>query len=112
MKKQIAERWIAALESGEYKQGMRALRAGDEYCCLGVLCDLMDKDGWWPGFSVEWTYLGEGGMLPLEVMQWAGLKTEHANLAGLNDGQSVTGSIDPWSFHEIAEVIRKSWETL
>ncbi len=41
MNKEIKEKWLKALRSGEYKQGRGYLRkeSGDEdrYCCLGVL---------------------------------------------------------------------------
>lgn len=37
---------IEALESGQYKKGKRCLRTkNDEYCCLGVACDLFSKKG-------------------------------------------------------------------
>lgn len=39
-------RWVAALRSGEYKQGRRRLRVGHTYCCLGVLADLIDCNAW------------------------------------------------------------------
>lgn len=35
------KRWIAALDSGEYKQGKRTLQFKNQYCCLGVGCDLL-----------------------------------------------------------------------
>lgn len=35
----VAE-WVKALRSDEYKQGWGLLRSGDEYCCLGVACDV------------------------------------------------------------------------
>ena len=36
--KEVKERWIAALRSGEYKQGKHKLETSDGfYCCLGVL---------------------------------------------------------------------------
>lgn len=40
--------WIAALRSGDYKQGCKALCVEDDhgqrsYCCLGVLADLVDS---------------------------------------------------------------------
>lgn len=46
----LKARWIAALTSGEYKQGMAALAIAHDdgsrtYCCLGVLCDLLVEDG-------------------------------------------------------------------
>lgn len=46
MNKELKTKWIAALRSGEYKQGTNVLRDEDNrFCCLGVLCDLMIKEG-------------------------------------------------------------------
>lgn len=39
----IRDEWVAALRSEEYTQGTGYLRTGNEYCCLGVLCDLAVK---------------------------------------------------------------------
>lgn len=50
MKAELFDRWVAALESGEYKQGRNRLAtvvSGERrYCCLGVLCvvDGVDLD--------------------------------------------------------------------
>jgi hypothetical protein len=47
MNSEIKKLWLRALRSGEYKQGVCALRkitsGGYEFCCLGVLCDLYTK---------------------------------------------------------------------
>ena len=45
MDKELANKWISALRSGEYKQGKCRLyrSANDSYCCLGVLAKLQDK---------------------------------------------------------------------
>ena len=41
------EQWLSALESGDYQQGQANLRNADfEYCCLGVLCDLVSDMEW------------------------------------------------------------------
>lgn len=45
------QRWARALESGTYLQGTKALRISnhdirDQFCCLGVLCDLDDPTAW------------------------------------------------------------------
>lgn len=45
MNPEFKTRWIAALRSGEYEQGAGWLRSGDRFCCLGVACDLIAKDG-------------------------------------------------------------------
>lgn len=40
------KKWVAALRSGDYKQGKEALKKKDaygegHYCCLGVACEIM-----------------------------------------------------------------------
>jgi hypothetical protein len=40
------QRWVAALRSGQYKQGHQRLRTDDKYCCLGVFCDLFGGGFW------------------------------------------------------------------
>src|SRR5690348_17476896 len=103
MDPQIKAEWVAALRSGEYRQGSGTLRSDqDEFCCLGVLCDLAVKAGV-PGITVEErhsqvsnTLLGYayGGpeipdvkgsttsyaYLPAAVMAWAGLDSENPHL--------------------------------
>ena len=38
---------LDALRSGDYTQGVGAMRnARDEYCCLGVMCDVLAPDRW------------------------------------------------------------------
>ncbi len=47
MDAELKAKWIAALESGKYKKGTSCLRStGDTFCCLGVLCDIIDPSGW------------------------------------------------------------------
>lgn len=50
MKKDLKQKWVGALRSGAYKQGIHYLKSltGDqdevyEYCCLGVLLDVAEK---------------------------------------------------------------------
>lgn len=51
-KEELVRRWVAALRSGEYKQGVGRLLGtgerdgGKRFCCLGVLCDLVDIGEW------------------------------------------------------------------
>lgn len=44
--KKIKTKWLKALKSGTYKQGFTQLydnfQGKDAYCCLGVLCKVMD----------------------------------------------------------------------
>ncbi len=46
MNPNLKAQWLKALRSGEYRQGEFRLRDGGQYCCLGVLCDIIDPDGW------------------------------------------------------------------
>jgi len=47
MNAELKAKWIEALRSGRYKQGRGFLRnANDEFCCLGVLCDIVDPSRW------------------------------------------------------------------
>jgi hypothetical protein len=41
MDAQIKQKWVEALRSGKYQQGQGILKGGNEYCCLGVLCEVM-----------------------------------------------------------------------
>lgn len=40
MNAELKSKWIAALRSGDYKQGLGMLRSGDRFCCLGVYCEV------------------------------------------------------------------------
>lgn len=43
MDKEVKEKWLIALRSGEYKQGMSCLKnktTRTKYCCLGVLIEV------------------------------------------------------------------------
>lgn len=39
--KEIKAKWVAALRSGEFKQGKHYLHKGETFCCLGVLCEIL-----------------------------------------------------------------------
>lgn len=68
MKAETKAEWVAALRSGNYQQGQGRLRSGDQYCCLGVFCDLFGGGRWVERKSVDETeYLYEdceGNLLP------------------------------------------------
>ncbi len=122
-----AQKWVEALESGEYEQGKSKLHGRldgvDRYCCLGVACKLFieaggelrihEVDNGGPDISV--TYNNEMALLPSPVADWLGLtdrgsaftpvtvshegeEGQFDQLTALND----TGA----SFTEIAKVIR------
>ena len=59
----LRERWIAALRSGEYKKSTSSLKTNDgtAFCCLGVLAELVDPNGW-----------ADGGGIRGDRLQWRG----------------------------------------
>jgi hypothetical protein len=109
-------KWVEALRSGEYKQGNSKLRpADDEFCCLGVLCDVVAKHSsvpslkWQQPWGREW-YFGTGSagaVLPDEVMEIAGIGDDLGDCVCF-DGTSLSERNDEGaSFLEIADLIEK-----
>lgn len=44
MQKDVRDRWVKALRSGDYEQGAGRLCNENKYCCLGVLNDIQGND--------------------------------------------------------------------
>lgn len=45
--RELLDRWLTALRSGDYDQGIGVLRdSANRYCCLGVLCDVSGYGTW------------------------------------------------------------------
>lgn len=74
MNQEIKAKWVAALRSGEYKQGEGRLRNGDKFCCLGVLCNLHAQEH--PEVAATQydpeRYMGKFYAPPCAVRRWAG----------------------------------------
>lgn len=111
----LLPKWIEALRSGDYQQqGEFALktirRKKSAFCCLGVLCDLVDPNDWHIDHrerGLELYYWGkhgrqEGiGLPPLSLLERVGLDRRQAReLARMNDGGA--------SFAAIAEHLVKT----
>lgn len=108
-------KWLAALRSGKYKQGKYALKrvlpeeeGGTTFCCLGVLCDIVD--------STKWTELNDaesggvqiyndGGALcpPESLLKTAGVGEELNDLVKANDILNA-------NFAAIANALERYWK--
>jgi hypothetical protein len=44
MDKELKQKWLDALESGDYKQDTGRLKTLTGYCCLGVLCKVLGEE--------------------------------------------------------------------
>jgi hypothetical protein len=128
IQRQRWKNWIAALKSGAYRQAKGILRKGDTYCCMGVACDLISKEGWIEhdgGFGYSFPVeKGEimstqeyvlptirrmyGGMGPLGI--YVGGQFPDGAKATMNIKQlALTGLNDMGAtFDEIAEILTKA----
>ena len=107
MKKDIREKWVAALRSGKYEQGQNNLRSVDnKFCCLGVLCDIIDNTKWETFEKANsakktypFTYEGFSGTITNDLKKIAGLPNDKIGpLMNMNDEENK-------SFAEIADWI-------
>jgi hypothetical protein len=122
MNPEIKARWVDALKSGNYTQGQGRLHAKDangnsSFCCLGVLCDLANKDNialeieaYETSDGVSILYDDDESWLPNSVTEWSGVdhqgtfnegldNQEFSTLAYLNDNGAT--------FEHIATVIEE-----
>ncbi len=131
MIKYWADKWIAALESGEYEQGPGALRLTPEefevdkatYCCLGVLCDVVNKalgyGEWVPGgFLPEGGQCVHNGYLPDAVKEIVGLSARNPVLYqdfepyNRNVTCSEANDARDQTFTQIAQHVRVNYSTM
>lgn len=104
--KEAVKKWVEALRSGNYKQGKGALRvtqgrelspSEDRFCCLGVACDLAEREGVMLDVNFttrgdqyehdgEWdvSYDGDHLELPEAVQDWLGIHESNPLVARLS----------------------------
>ena len=120
MRKEIAEKWAAALRSGEYEQGVNRLATADrtKHCCLGVLCEVAIKEGVPLDMSVgrefyrpATAYDDATAKLPLRVQTWAGMASDHGSL-GREMPSLMLQNESGTSFDGLADIIEGLWEKL
>jgi hypothetical protein len=128
MKQEVMRIWVDALRSGEYTQGVGCLKStSGNHCCLGVLCELYDKNNEEKLIKTEAECMVVfdkyySKLTPEKVVKWAGLHFSDGaindtpdlvmilggpqveSLASLNDRGS--------SFQEIADFIEQNVERL
>jgi hypothetical protein len=101
MKTEIADKWIAALLSGEYQQTTGKLYDGTGYCCLGVLCKILGEE-FTQSYDGQWSINGTRSVLSPEISKRVGMNT----LDGCYSGGALTiDNDDGRSFEYIANII-------
>lgn len=112
MNPEIKAKWLEALRSGEYAQTKYRLQDEVGYCCLGVLCDIVDPEGWGDAQSPEiglgafcqtaYKHRGKEEVPGNEIAGWAGLGHSDVDvLAEMNDAGGKT-------FVEIAKYVEEA----
>lgn len=112
MNPDVKKRWLAALQSGEYEQGVGRLNSNGKFCCLGVLCELAAKEGVVPVDAdsfVVW-YDGKSTFPPDKVAAWAGLDSINPQVRrwGRKTHLSRLNDVEGLPFRKIARLIRRS----
>ena len=107
--KRLVQKWIEALESGEYPQTTYSLHNQEGYCCLGVLCEVAGIRSRIESPTTGWYIFGpfpdgtSDGELPPDTWFYrvTGFDSEFKRkLAEMNDDENK-------SFKEIAQRIRE-----
>jgi hypothetical protein len=113
MDKAIKEKWIAALRSGEYKQGRNNLKMTEPegntcvHCCLGVLAELCGIKSETQCGTKAWLFIFSDNVameesLSAKLLDTIGLSPrQEEDLIELNDGKGA-------SFAEIADYIEEN----
>lgn len=111
MNKTVKRKWVKALRSGKFKQGANRLVWNDQYCCLGVLCEILGgkkvegTDRTFSSFPREQGFLIDGyfcaGSLPQQTADRIKLSVRACRkLAELNDKRIM-------SFKDIADHVER-----
>lgn len=114
MNEEIKKRWVAALRSGEYKQGRDKLCDLDtnSYCCLGVLSEIYAQEH--PDEKCRQEIGGEvfyfkcDQVLPIKIVKWAELDGKNPLIESDTICDSVAEMNDRGKpFSEIADLIEE-----
>jgi hypothetical protein len=123
MYKNKAMKLVNALRSGRYKQGrFRLANDKNEFCCLGVACDISNTSlKWEKDLDGIWAVGGSTHSLPDAIIQEYGF---YSSVGELRNGRrqftvngisykSLSGANDHGvSFEDIADYIEQNWKYL
>lgn len=110
MNEEYKERWLTAFRSGKYKQGRRVLRGSkDHYCCLGVLCDVANPEGWEKDDTNAWCNEGVDYLPSDKVIDMTGFNHSHDFIRYNGEPHEIFVLNDTYklSFDEIADLIEE-----
>ena len=113
MNPEIKAKWIEALRSGKYEQGQGKLNKNGKFCCLGVLCEVMNYGKLPSTYSGANSYKKENDTYESENHLTEGMRLElgidssqEHTLILMNDGKRRVENKK--SFNEIADWVEKN----
>ena len=122
MKKNKAMQLVKALRSGEYHQGKGQLVDDDDnFCCLGVACNISKTDLQWEKISGPLWVIGNATItLPKKIRDEFGFcsltgRRRDNKFLTINNQQYlslVIANDQGCSFDQIADYIEENWEAL
>jgi hypothetical protein len=110
--------WLAALRSGKYKQGKIRLRYGDNYCCLGIACEVAGMEPIISGIVDDepiYSYEGRTFFLMEKVMKYYGFKTScggFIDAGNCNQSLSLYNDDGGYNFVQIAQIAERYMEEI
>jgi hypothetical protein len=104
---EFKEKWVSALRSGEFEQGLHRLYLNNTYCCLGVageLCGISPSEMENKGVFIvdpldvacENTLLINDGILPKQIIGESTSNNIVYELTSMNDNGSSFNKIADW----------------
>ena len=113
MKAELKKEWIRRLRSGAYQQGTGYLRDNstgeEEYCCMGVLCDIVDPKSWDKNDAGQWNWRQSYELLNRDELDEVHLPIDDQDeLMAMNDSawsEYQQKTLDSHDFDEIADWI-------
>lgn len=106
--------WIAALRSGNYKQGTQYLRRVDDtYCCLGVACEISGLVTPIRDAHICYTYGQDfyNVSLPPSVRNYYGFRSGGGEPSGNKSLKQLweLNDLNNFSFEQIANHVEANW---
>jgi hypothetical protein len=99
MDAELKAKWVVTLRKGAYEQGRSQLRdRANRCCCLGVLCDIINPDGWeLPQNRNSWRHRGHDVYPSDEISKIVGLDSDTVRKLGrMNDAGGSFPEIAAW----------------
>ena len=121
MKKRKAMQLVKALRSGAYKQGAHQLVSDkDEFCCLGVACNISKQPLEWKRRGGAWRMSGASATLPAAIQEEFGFYSDGGDrrdgkffiIDGIKYWNLMDANDSDVSFEDIADYIERNWEAL